>query len=63
MTHFTEQQLLGFLYVKRGYSLIDLIVNMGLSKKEWEQIKSEGNLDITDTEMQEVEEYFRSGLK
>lgn len=62
MTQFAEQQLLGYFHAKRGYGLIDLIVNMGLSKNEWKQIKSKSNLDITDAEMQEVEEHFSKNI-
>lgn len=58
MTQFAEQQLIGYLHAKRGYSLINLIINMGLSKDEWEKIKKESNLDVMDAEMQEIEEHF-----
>ena len=57
-TQFAEQQLVGFLHAKRGYGIIDLIVNMGLSKNEWQQINEEHNLDITEQERAEVEEHF-----
>ena len=62
MTQFAKQQFVGYFHAKRGYGLIDLIMNMGLSKNEWEQIKSESNLDITDAEMQEVEEHFSKSV-
>lgn len=58
MTQFAEQQLLGYFHAKRGYGLIDLIINMGLSRSEWNEIKQKSNLDITDAEMQEVENHF-----
>lgn len=53
-----EQQLLGYFHAKRGYSLIDLIINMGLSKKEWESINKEVDLDITSQENAEIEDHF-----
>ena len=53
-----EQQLLGYFHAKRGYGLIDLIINMGLSKKEWKSINKEVKIDITEQERTEVEEHF-----
>ena len=55
---FAEQQLLGYLHAKRGHGLIDLIINMGLSKKEWVEINNQTNLNITEIERDEVERYF-----
>lgn len=58
VTQFAEQQLLGYLHAKRGYSLIDLITSMGLSNAEWKQIKKESSLCMTNAEVQEIELYF-----
>lgn len=57
-THFAEQQLIGYLHAKSGYGLIDLIINMGLSKKEWIEINEENDFNLTDQEKTEVEEHF-----
>lgn len=57
-TQFAEQQLLGFFHAKRGYSLIELVSNMGLTKNEWDEINDKYNLDITVQEKEEIIEYF-----
>jgi hypothetical protein len=57
-TRFAEQQFVGYFHAKRGYGLLDLIENMGLSKKEWLEISKTSNLDITDQEREEIEEHF-----
>lgn len=57
-TRFAQQQLLGYFHAKRGFSLIHLIENMGLSKKEWNEIKRECELDITEQEKNEIEHHF-----
>lgn len=57
-TQFAEQQLLGFFHAKRGYSLIELISNMGLTKKEWDEINDKHIYRITVQEEKEIMEYF-----
>ena len=61
-TQFAEQQLLGYFHAKRGYDLIDLIVNMELSKKEWIEINKEFSFNITNQEKKEVEEHFNKSI-
>ena len=34
-----EQQLTGFFHAKRGYNLTSLIESMGMTEKEWKQIR------------------------
>lgn len=34
-----EQQLTGYVHAARGYSLRDLVINMGMTKQEWEKLR------------------------
>lgn len=56
MIRLAERQLIGYLSAKKGYSLSDLILEMGLTVDEWNIIKSESNLDIGDFEILEIED-------
>ena len=55
-TEFAQQQLLGYFHAKRGYSLLDLISDMELSKQEWVEINKESVLDMNEEERQEIEQ-------
>ena len=55
-----EQQLLGFTHAKQGYSLIDLISSMGLTKDEWKTLKADYELTyFSDNDKEEIDEYFK----
>lgn len=57
---YAEQQLRGYSHAKRGYSLRDLILSMGLRKSEWETIKKQGCLTyITKDEKAKIDEFFK----
>lgn len=34
-----DQQLTGYAHASKGYSLIQLVISMDLTKKEWESLK------------------------
>lgn len=40
----TEAQIVGFHYGYHGFSLISLIDSVGLTKKEWKQLKEDGRV-------------------
>ena len=51
-----EAQILGFQHGKRGYNLSDLVHSMGLTKSEWEKLKSSGMVNyLPDYMMEEIE--------
>lgn len=59
-----EQQLLGFSHAKRGYSLTDLIIAMGLTIKEWKSLKKDYSLSyLNEDDYEEIENYFKKKQK
>ena len=56
---YAEQQLLGYSHAKQGYSIRDLVIAMGLTKKEWETLKKNDSVDyLTKDEKSEIDEYL-----
>lgn len=56
-----DAQFIGFHYGKREPGIIDLIMSMGLTAKEWEKWKAEYTTDyLKESEIEEVNEYFKS---
>ena len=53
-----EQQLLGFGYANMGYRIKTLVESMGLTLAEWEVIKSTYPTYLSETAIQEVDEYL-----
>jgi len=52
-------QFIGYVYGK-SQDLTSLVSSMGLTKKEWEIMKKENEpLNLTDSEKEEIEEYFK----
>jgi hypothetical protein len=58
-----EAQLLGYSHCKKGYSLIDLVISMGLKISEWEKIKKEYPQSLSDDDIKEVDIHFERGKK
>jgi len=55
-----EQQLTGFIHAKRGYNLTTLVDSMGLTEKEWNNIKFNASiLGLNENEVSEIDEYFK----
>lgn len=40
-----EQQIYGWNHARQGYSLFDLILGMGLTIEEWDQLRENGMVD------------------
>ena len=53
-----EQQFTGFTHAKKGYSLIDLVVAMGLDNSEWNDVNKEST-GLSDEEITEINNYFK----
>ena len=49
-----EAQLLGFSMGRDGYAIEDVITQMGLDKKEWEEIQKQYGLDYLTEEDEEA---------
>lgn len=53
------QQLTGFFHAKRGFNLTSLIESMGMTEKEWKQIRFDASiLGLNESEVSEIDEYF-----
>lgn len=52
-----SQQFIGYYAGKWG-QLIGMIEAMGLTEKEWIKLKRDYPLDLTDSEIQEINEFF-----
>jgi hypothetical protein len=56
-----EQQLCGYSYGRRGFSITSLVEAMGLTKKEWERLKSDDypvKNYLTKSEIEEIDKIF-----
>lgn len=54
-----EQQLVGFIHAKKGYSLAELIQGMGLTKREWKRMKEIYRLSfLSERDKKEIDEFF-----
>lgn len=54
-----EQQLLGFNSAKQGETLIGLVIAMGLTPKEWKELKEDNAVYYLDgDEVREIDNYF-----
>lgn len=55
-----EQQLTGFYAHWTGLTIVDLVREMGLTAKEWDELRNE--VPWLPTELkQEIDEYFNTG--
>ena len=53
-----EQQIIGFTYAKRGYSIVNLAESMGMTAEEWEILKRSDYL--SQQEVNELDDHFRT---
>lgn len=53
-----DAQLLGFIHGTRGYSLIQLINSMGMTRSEWIKWKLNYPKILTEREIKEIDEHF-----
>lgn len=58
-TELAEQQLLGYAHAARGFSLKQLIESMALTKSEWKTIKKNNTTSLTESEISEIDDYFK----
>lgn len=55
-------QFTGFYYGKWNRNdIIGLVIAMGMNKKEWIKIKDDVESYLTEKEIEEINEYFKSG--
>lgn len=55
-----EQQLLGFVHGRNGYSLISLIESMGLTKLEWKKINNGYTTSyLSKSDIIQINDYFK----
>lgn len=57
---FAEQQLRGFAHAKAGYSLKSLCESMGLLKDEWGKLKPTAVAYLSESMINEIENYFNN---
>jgi hypothetical protein len=55
-----EHQLIGFAYSKKGYSVEQLVNEMGLTVDEWAKIKSKGETGLYDCLVGDIDGYFET---
>ena len=56
-----EQQMLGFHHAKQGFSFEELVISMGLEKREWRNLKSRGMISYLDSALViEIDEHFEN---
>lgn len=53
-----EAQFVGYTHAKKGYSLIDLVMGMGLTYSEWEDLKANYNTGLTEEETESIDKSF-----
>lgn len=53
-----EAQFMGFIEASRGYSIIQLVISMGLDKQEWQRIRFFSLFEYNQELRNEVDEYF-----
>lgn len=58
MIELAVAQFIGFVQ-GRHYDLTSMVDSMGLTKDEWEQIKQGEPIQLTESERNEVDEYFQ----
>lgn len=58
--NYAQQQMVGFFHAKSGYSIVELIRAMGLTKKEWKRMKEIYKLQFISTaDKKEIDDYFK----
>lgn len=58
MVELAIHQLVGFSHASQGYNLISLAESMALSCEEWEIIKDDGGHGLTESMIDELNEFF-----
>ena len=60
MLEYAIQQLTGFVYAYEGYDIVSLCSSMGLTKKEYKQLKTSGDLNFLGEKLlKELEEEYK----
>lgn len=51
-----EAQFIGFRHGQQGFSVVDLVIAMGLTVKEWEKLRTK--LFLTMSDINSIDTYF-----